>query len=322
MKKIILLCMLLTNLAHAGQESHGGSLVLCADQAPVVLDYYHATLPVFGDVQPPLMPIEGLSTEQVIENFRTRLKGTALLLKLDEALAKIGNPLRWPLKNLKDVHDSNEPYNLPSNCKLVQGAIRQDRRVYLDTHFGRLLSPAQLGVLAVHEALYFLSNQQTSEKIRTLIRALIILDTPEEDVATAIRAIGQYVYPRDLLFRNYSAQMRGGSRLKFHSIEKNVNDQARGCGFVLDYKGLDYQKGLLTIKYFTDYYSNDPWAEICQNLPIMRFQCAKDGKSCELISGEVAGGWEKGCKLFIQHEGFGLQMQCTDSQREYNFYMN
>ncbi len=328
MKSIVLLLMvaILPWATQAGQESHGGSLVLCAGKEPVVLDYYHAALPTFGNPQPNLMKIEGMTIEQVIDAFRERIKNTGLLRPLNEALRALSPVNHWPLKNLDEVLDSNEPYVLPANCKRIQGAVRQKRRVFLDTNFGRRLSASQLGVLAVHEALFYLSKHKTSEKIRTVIRNIMVLDTPAERLVTSIRDLGIDGYPREALLEFFQGNISPSSPgASFALFESKGNEDLRGCALTFDYFSIDKQKGTISAFYrqppSSSLHDDDSYLNrVCVGLGKITFECSQDGATCSIKEGAQAKGWANDCKFKPENNAYKLNFQCGINPRTYTFY--
>lgn len=187
---------LLPYVAHAGTEGHGGNAVICNGKSPVVLDYYNATLPTLGNVAPKLIDISQYSTQQVLDLADQQLRNTIYMKKdLDSALAEIGPMNDWTSVSLNQVDDSLEPYTLPPGCKRQTAAVRQDPvLMYGDPAVINLMSPAQRGVLLLHEAIYLIAarrGQNNSINVRTLVKAILEQNLSESTLASAIAGIGE-----------------------------------------------------------------------------------------------------------------------------------
>ncbi|HUP57394.1 MAG TPA: hypothetical protein VM598_08080 [Bdellovibrionota bacterium] len=296
--------LLAANLAwgQGNGSGHGGNLVLCANKPAVILDYYHATLPSFGTPNPRVLDISRMSNRQVVDAFRERLKGTALLRKFDRAIEILKPIDHWIVKELKDVGDSNEPYALPADCSRVQVAMREGDTMYVDPRQGPLLSPAQRGMLEVHEALYYVSGHRTSEKVRNLIRALMVLDTPAADVERAVREIGSPFH----LFEDIFPRIQ-----KAQYVPEKPIPQGLKSAFLKFRSGTGTQP-TLTADYFSrrDAFSSDSPAGT------FTLACNREGTSCEVQPGGTAGGWSPGCKFQIGPRGVKLVATCPGQETQ------
>ena len=186
--------LLFSTHAHAGFGAHGGNVVQCQGKPAVVLDYYHAGLPTIGEMAPELVDFSGLSAEQtteaVVKLIRDQYFGK-FADQLEENLVKIGPIKKWIQADLKQVDDANEPYLLPASCVRKTAAVRQQNVImYGDAAVIGSLYPAQQGLLLVHEALYLLSGQETSESVRSLMRELLQRKPAREILRSAIHQVG------------------------------------------------------------------------------------------------------------------------------------
>lgn len=194
---VVMALLLPFSPALAGNETHGGDIVVCQGKDPVVLDYYHAALKGFGETTPKLVDISGWTREEVIAFFQKQLRKYVIGWELGKALRKFGDMSQWAEADLKDVDDSDEPYFLPKDCERKQGAIRQGNQVYVDPTFVAKLSSAQQGILVVHEALFYIANLhnvRTSVHVRELIRGVLRTDTTEERLFPPIHSLGSIAY--------------------------------------------------------------------------------------------------------------------------------
>ena len=193
---VVATMMLVSTMAHAfAQEGHGGNIVACAGQDAVVLDYYHATLPTLDGNRPQLVDIQNYSSDEVIDLIQKRIANRGYFKSaFSLALQRVGPLNSWLSADLKSVDDSNEPYILPPYCFRKTAAIRQENvTMFGDPNIIHLLSPAQQGILLVHEALYLIAsdNQQTtSENVRTLVRELLRENINQNALDAAIRGLG------------------------------------------------------------------------------------------------------------------------------------
>lgn len=191
----ILSAILKASTVQAAQEGHGGNIVDCDGKQAVVLDYYHATLPTLGNQAPALVNIANYSASQVIQLFkdRTAYRGY-FAAAFAMALQRIGPVSNWLSADLKSVDDSNEPYVLPPQCNRKTAVIRQENvTMFGDPSVIKLLSPAQLGILQVHEAVYLIASdhsQNTSENVRTLVREVLRATTDQDALDRAMRGLG------------------------------------------------------------------------------------------------------------------------------------
>jgi len=208
------------SFAHAGNEGHGGNVVVCDANGPVgpfVLDYYDATLKSLDGTAPDLIDISSFTTQQVIDLARKKLQSRLAFLQnqFEPALSGIGPIGKWKSANLKQMDDSAEPYVLPAGCRKT-AANRQDPYVMFgDPNVIGTLSEAQKGVLVLHEVFYAIAaghGQQNSSKVRPLIKA--ILEKNPKDLGGAIGGIGgdptDFQDTSSLLVGNYQPEGRYG----------------------------------------------------------------------------------------------------------------
>ncbi len=188
---IMLLGFGLFNLAQAGQESHGGNVVKCDEKETVTLDYYNAALPTVGGPAD-IVYVAGWNEGEVVDFIRSRLSNSLFLELFDDAIEKFGPMNDWPLANLKDVNDGGEPYFLPPTCKRVTAAVRQANTIYVDPNVFAHLSPAQRGILYVHEILYFISNQSASTPVREMLRTFLKKNPSQAEIIKATQYVGPY----------------------------------------------------------------------------------------------------------------------------------
>jgi hypothetical protein len=180
--------------AGEGTQGHGGNAVFCPQRPPVVLDYYHSTLGTLGGPAD-IVDISAMTKDQVIQFFVNRLAGTYFQTQIRDALSALGPVESWISADLKSIDDSAEPYVLPAGCVRKTAAIRQNETdMFIDLSVAGVLSPAQLGVLVIHEAAYYFgvknAGLQDSSKVRTLVRALLQRTPSQNDIDAAIRGLG------------------------------------------------------------------------------------------------------------------------------------
>jgi hypothetical protein len=206
---LVLGSFLLSSVSFAGNEAHGGNVVGCSGQTPVVLDYYNATLPTVGGTgDPALVDISNMTEDEVVNLFKQRFNiFPEFEIQFQQALEIIGPIHSWISANLTNAGDANDPYNLPTTCTLQQAAIRQGITIFGDPAVIHSLSPAQQGVLRVHEALYYIGDitigLETSENIRAVIRDNLEIGNTVEKIRTDLYRIGGKVTPwQDLVNGN------------------------------------------------------------------------------------------------------------------------
>ena len=160
----------------AGGESHGGNVVFCPGEAPVLLDYYHAALPN-GQGTPQLEALDSLNEDQflalILEKLDQRWETKS---KIIDAWSRVGEVKEWILADLKQLNDSNEPYYLRSGCQRQTGAARQGEMVYRDPVATANLTLGQLSLLRGHEAVYLLATEsglRTSENVLSFFREIL-----------------------------------------------------------------------------------------------------------------------------------------------------
>lgn len=196
--QILVATLCLTTLtAMAGNESHGGDIVVCQGAAPVVLDYYNAALKGIGEVAANIIDTTSFSREQVVQYFTTKLQPYLVNTEFQNALTALGDFDHWTEADLKTVDDADAPYFLPASCSRQQGAVRQGNEMFVDPTYVGPLSESQRGMLIVHEALYYvaaLHGQKDSVTVRELVRAVLRKDTTEPQLIQAIHDLGSYAY--------------------------------------------------------------------------------------------------------------------------------
>ena len=189
------ICALVQTPAFAGSgaESHGGQVVFCPGAAPVLLDYYQATLPTEAGGTPELTDISKMSAQDVLDLFKNRLAYSNLWYPYFRALEVLGPVDSWLEGNLQSVPDSDPAYTLPPNCSLQQLAVRQDSTMYVDPKILAQISPAQQGLLMAHEALYYVAQQNghdSSVEVRMVIRNLLLKNENEVALSKSVHELG------------------------------------------------------------------------------------------------------------------------------------
>jgi hypothetical protein len=187
--------------SHAG---NGGHVVTCLNQAPVVLDFYHARLKSIGDIQPPeLVDAETTDLVALIKGrMDTREHGNnsrALLpYRFEKSLAIVGPVEKWIDTPLNMVHDMNLVYPLPPHCELQQAANRHEGTQYGDSSVINKLSKGQKKLLEIHEALYLMvqgAGGDDSHAVRTYLRAILQKNITAVKIQTANSAFAEAVTP-------------------------------------------------------------------------------------------------------------------------------
>lgn len=208
---LVFLALMGLPAAHAHEVGNGGDVVVCQGQAPVVLDYYTGTLPIPGNKQPELEDISGMTAEQVVQLFSQKLAGTHFGENFDRMAEEITDLNRWSVViGLKDVKDDGMQFGLPEGCSLVQGAVRAQQLMYMEKSVADAISPAQMGMLMVHEVLYALAVEKektTSESTRQIVRVLLRKKINYPLLVEAINFSGWRMRPlegyRDLYLESY-----------------------------------------------------------------------------------------------------------------------
>lgn len=184
---MILVTVLLSAVVNAGQETHGGDYILCPNRKTVVLDYFQAQLPTFtGDAQ--LVDISQMNADQVIQYFSNKFSETLLGFEFKKYVKTVGDYKRWiVVEQLVEQSDENLPF-VPKDCEVKQGAVRQNGVVYISRDAMTQLSPDQIGVLAIHEALseYLMKLKApvfSSAHVRGVITELLKQETNHTSVA-------------------------------------------------------------------------------------------------------------------------------------------
>ncbi len=306
---VLMLALWAPVVVYAGQESHGGDLVICANKPVVTLDYYHASLPTFSNPTPNIINISNMTSEQVVEFFSSRLKGTVLQKKFNEAIEFLGPLDRWILKSLEDINDSNEPYQLPSTCQRVQGAMRSADTMYIEPKYGAVLTASQKGMLQVHEALYYISNLNSSEKVRNLIRTLMLLNSSETEISDSLHLINRVVYP----YEQNLEKLTG-----FYLPEKKI-DGLKGQILFFKIESLPAnkqdEKPRIDACYSSDEYHYDYSCQAGRT----NFICNKEGTFCEVQSTSVKDGWAAGCKITFGETLVKLDLACPNGETQTYF---
>ncbi len=175
---------------------NGGDIVECNGKEPVVLDYYQATLKRMDGKNSALLSINGMQSEDVVNLVLDRLMYNFPIFRSQvfqrlEIIGAIDNWIVAPVK-VKEIDDAAEVYNLPNGCKMLQVAVRQGDVVYVNDKLLNKLSPAQQGVLMLHEALYFLAvdfGATNSAAIRQLLVLLLQNELDENAVHKQLQKI-------------------------------------------------------------------------------------------------------------------------------------
>lgn len=177
---IVSMTMIQASLALGNDKiGNGGDIVNCQNKPPVVLDYYEASLKKLGAEAPIIMNVQKMNSDEVIEKVMTKLEPFFdFYSELKEAVETVGNINDWIESEsaVVELSDSKEAYTLPPSCKLIQAAVRQDSTVYVSPEVMKLLSPGQVGVLSLHESIYFLGTKRghtNSVKARGMLAYLL-----------------------------------------------------------------------------------------------------------------------------------------------------
>lgn len=191
---VLLLGLLLTSQSKAGQETHGGDVLVCDDGRSTVLDYYYATLPGLNGPHE-IDPIEGLSAAEVQSMVLDKVKGSYFHKALKGAVEQFGDINKWVATgHLDDINDDGLPFSLPSNCHLEQGAVRTSNQVYVDVGIVRGLPSGEHGVLALHESIYSLVKENNSLGVKEVIREILSKNISINRLARSVRNIGVPFY--------------------------------------------------------------------------------------------------------------------------------
>lgn len=164
---------------------NGGDVVLCAGRNAQILDYYEASLKRVGGETYKVIDVDKMKRDEVVDYVVNKLSAyPGLKLDLVEALNKIGNVSDWIESEsaVSEISDSQEAYVLPPQCKLLQIAVRQNQTVFVAPEATNKISDGQLGVLSLHESIYFLGAEKkhvNSIKSRNLLAGLLKLDLPK-----------------------------------------------------------------------------------------------------------------------------------------------
>ncbi len=157
---------------------NGGHSLHCSDRAPVLLDYYEATLPTLrGDFQ--VMDFGGID---LVTYFQmVFVPYDQFYYQFKQALEVIGHPSTWINASIKKSFDTEHAYNIAQedcpDARIEQVALRQGEKVYLDREQYEALSKYQQELLYVHEVLYYIGwkfgNIQSSQVVRQIVRAAL-----------------------------------------------------------------------------------------------------------------------------------------------------
>jgi hypothetical protein len=171
-----------------------------------ILDLYEYKIPAgFPPVERQLMSVSG--------NFQTGLTDAIKRLKpISEFSRAIENELiNLPLANWRqaegvvEIDDSAEVFFLPSECILVQAAVRQNNQVFYDAHlWNRMDEQNHLG-LVMHELIFKMAvdkNQTTSDKVRQIVGLILseseLLQLKPWEVYLRLKALGDFSFPHEI----------------------------------------------------------------------------------------------------------------------------
>ncbi|PIT98748.1 MAG: hypothetical protein COT74_13715 [Bdellovibrionales bacterium CG10_big_fil_rev_8_21_14_0_10_45_34] len=192
----------------AGQETHGGDIVICDGQPPLVLDYFDAKFDrVDGEVRNVVDP----DGRDIFEFYRKRISEiytSQLVHRFHERLAKyfelVGEPGTWKSAQFSPVSDEELPYCIVDgddvtagssckdslkNCVKYQAVLRQAGMLYGWRDRINLLSKGQKDVLKFHESVFsYLQDFEigTPVLVRNFFTALFDKDSKTEQLADSI----------------------------------------------------------------------------------------------------------------------------------------
>jgi hypothetical protein len=202
MKVLILLnFMFLASLAHAQRGSEGvggGHVVACAGKKAVTLDYYNAVSKSSASnvIDPETEDVQSI-VEQRLNQAGSNLEFFSKEIKLGEwmrqTIKDMGPIQSWSNAKLKIILDHKLIYELPNSCALEQAAAQEDNgneiKLYQNSKVVQKLSPGQLKVLQIHEALYSLVRGNLgndSKPVRALLEKMLLKTLPDSERNTAI----------------------------------------------------------------------------------------------------------------------------------------
>ncbi len=307
-----------------GYDSYDGNIILCPGQAPVTLDYFDAALPVLNSKGPNVVNLKNLSEKQVIDFVLQRLEGTLYREKLELALKAVGPVARWIMADLKDTTSNWAEYDLPSECKRVQGSASIADVIYIDPLHARSLSHQQLALLQIHEAIHLVGiedqklrgMQYSSDKdmraalLRELFRRLLVLDYTSDDIAESIRELGYKAYPYEVIIPTDSSTFKNTNpEDKTRPAEFNVlSDEYHTPGAIAEAR----RRG----EYFLD---------VTGAAYPVKIRCTKDARECLVMKGDPRNnGWTPGCKINItslddESGGYNWGFSCPGSDTVWNY---
>jgi hypothetical protein len=205
----VILTLALADLAIAGYETHGGHVVICQGQKPVVLDYYDSVRKTISGETPTIIDPEVTSPHNFVTERLKQLSHTSLSaqfhLILTQYLQEIVKPIQnWKNESVLPVYDSNLPYALPPNCKLVQAAARQSGQQYGNLKVINQLSNGQKEILWLHEALYaYLQDRKVFSPVpvRNFLNVFLNVNSTDLELNEAIFKVEQLVKPAEIDWR-------------------------------------------------------------------------------------------------------------------------
>lgn len=204
-KYLFIILSFIPLISFSQQETHGGDVLVCPGKSPIVLDYYYANLTSPNDPSPPV-DITNFSTKEVLAYVDGVFAGSFFADSFNSNSIIIGNLSNWlEGEGLSDINDNGFGFKIPPNCNLEQAAVRVGHFVYIDKQMATRLSPAQLGVLVLHEILYKMAVDKggtNSSKVRNFVRAIFRKNKDYTSLGTGALDIGwRYSY-----FQNWMAQ--------------------------------------------------------------------------------------------------------------------
>ncbi len=314
------LSLILVSPSAFSDDSYDGNLVICPEAKIVTLNYFDAALPVLDPKGPNVVNMEGMSQQGVIDFALRRLEGTLYKVKLESALDSVGPVEDWISADLKDTSQRWYPYDIPSECKRVQGSARISNVLYIDPVYARDLEPSQLGVLRLHEAVALISGKKNPYDYnyssipfeRELVRRILNLDYTIDDIGEAIQELGHKAFP-------YEEELDSKKRVLMTNLDGNISDGRKACGLSIseDSKFPDY-----FLQYSSFGSSGKQDSRFCYVSDKPKLKCSIDVKECTIIDGGMEDGWKAGCKIRISttaNQRKNWEFSCPDSNKTWNF---
>jgi hypothetical protein len=259
--------------------------------------------------------LESMGRQGVIDFFLNRVP--VFRPQLEEALAAVGPVSSWPETPGGAIEDSGEPFPLEPGCTKKVAATRIDNQIFIVASVAKHLSEAQLGLLNVHEALFYLAEKAghtNSVGVRSVVKEFLQRVPNVRIQLDALHKIGGKAFVFEWMRRDtgsFAGYAYEGNRQMV--VRSHISFGAAGW----------FEHSVIQDRFPLDGLYDDDNGMSSSVIAEYRFAyCRGDGRECALKDFRLLVDHQartyillRGCQVTFDANATVIAMACADHQR-------